>query len=149
MRSLRRSLTTRGAAFAGCGTVLVASGILLGQRDVTRIGVLLLALVAISLVLVRRHGLRLEVRRTAAPSRVAIDERAVVSVTVRNVESSTSPVVMAEESIDYALGDRPALRHPGAAAGHLAGRRSTPSARTPAASTGSARWRSASATRSA
>ncbi|WP_377641909.1 DUF58 domain-containing protein [Oryzobacter terrae] len=107
MRQLRRSLTTRGAAFAGCGLVLVASGILLGQRDVTRIGVLLLALVAISLVLVRRHGLRLEVRRTAAPSRVAIDERAVVSVTVRNVESSTSPVVMAEESIDYALGDRP------------------------------------------
>jgi uncharacterized protein (DUF58 family) len=107
VRSLRRSLTTRGAAFAGCGTVLVASGVLLGQRDVTRIGVLLLALVAISLVLVRRHGLRLEVRRTAAPSRVAIDERAVVSVTVRNVEASTSPVVMAEESIDYALGDRP------------------------------------------
>ena len=35
MRQLRRSLTTRGAAFAGCGLVLVASGILLGQPDVT------------------------------------------------------------------------------------------------------------------
>ena len=107
MRQIRRSLTTRGAAFAGCGLVLVAAGVLLGQRDVTRIGVLLLALVAISLVLVRRHGLRLEVRRTASPARVAIDERAVVSVTVRNAEATTSPVVMAEESIDYALGDRP------------------------------------------
>ncbi len=107
MRQLRRSLTTRGAAFTACGLVLVSSGVLLGQRDVTRVGVLLLALVAISLVLVRRHGLRLEVRRTAAPSRVAIDERAVVSVTVRNAEAMTSPVVMAEESIDYALGDRP------------------------------------------
>ena len=107
MRQLRRSLTTRGAAFAGCGLVLVASGILLGQPDVTRIGVLLLALTAIALVLVRQHGLRLEVVRTARPARVAIDERATVTVRIRNPESTVSPVVMAEESIDYALGDRP------------------------------------------
>ena len=107
MRALRRSLTTRGAAFAGCGLVLVASGILLGQHDVTRIGVLLLVLTVIAFVLVRRHGLRLDVVRTAAPARVAIDERSVVTVRIRNTESSISPVVMAEESIDYALGDRP------------------------------------------
>ena len=107
MRQLRRSLTTRGAAFAGCGLVLVASGILLGQPDVTRIGVLLLALTAIALVLVRQHGLRLEVVRTARPARVAIDERSTVTVRIRNPESTVSPVVMAEESIDYALGDRP------------------------------------------
>ena len=79
MRTLRRSLTTRGAAFAGCGIVLVASGILLGQPDVTRIGVLLLALTAIALVLVRRHGLRLEVaarrRRRASPSTSARSSR--------------------------------------------------------------------------
>ena len=84
MRQLRRSLTTRGSAFAGCGLVLVASGILLGQHDVTRVGVLLLALTVISLVLVRRHGLRLDVARTAAPARVAIDERSVVTVRIRN-----------------------------------------------------------------
>ncbi len=107
MTQLRRSLTTRGAAFAGCGLVLVASGILLGQHDVTRIGVLLLALTAIALVLVRQHGLQLEVVRTANPARVAIDERAVVTVRIRNTEATMSPVVMAEESIDYALGDRP------------------------------------------
>ena len=107
MRQLRRSLTTRGAAFAGSGVVLVAAGILLGQHDVTRVGILLLALTAIALVLVRRHGLHLDVVRTASPSRVAIDERAVVTVRIRNVEPTPSPVVMAEESIDYALGDRP------------------------------------------
>jgi uncharacterized protein (DUF58 family) len=107
VRQIRRSLTTRGAAFAGCGVVLVLSGIVLGQHDVTRVGVLLLALTLIALVLVRQHGLDLEVVRTASPSRVAIDERAVVSVRIRNAESTVSPVVMAEESIDYALGDRP------------------------------------------
>ena len=107
MHQLRRSLTTRGASFAGCGVVLVAAGILLGQHDVTRVGILLLALTVIALVLVRRHGLHLDVVRTATPSRVAIDERAVVTVRIRNIESTPSPVVMAEESIDYALGDRP------------------------------------------
>ena len=107
MHQLRRSLTTRGASFAGCGAVLVAAGILLGQHDVTRVGILLLALTVIALVLVRRHGLHLDVVRTATPSRVAIDERAVVTVRIRNIESAPSPVVMAEESIDYALGDRP------------------------------------------
>lgn len=107
MHQLRRSLTTRGSAFAGCGLVLLASGVLLGQHDVTRIGILLLALTGISLVLVRRHGLSLDVVRTAAPSRIAVDERSVITVRIRNNETSTSPVVMAEESIDYALGDRP------------------------------------------
>ena len=107
MHQLKRSLTTRGASFAGCGVVLVAAGILLGQHDVTRVGILLLALTAIALVLVRRHGLHLDVVRTATPSRVAIDERAVVTVRIRNIEPAPSPVVMAEESIDYALGDRP------------------------------------------
>jgi uncharacterized protein (DUF58 family) len=56
---------------------------------------------------VRRHGLHLDVVRVATPSRVAIDERAVVTVRIRNIEPTPSPVVMAEESIDYALGDRP------------------------------------------
>jgi uncharacterized protein (DUF58 family) len=107
VHQLRRSLTTRGASFAGCGVVLVAAGILLGQHDVTRVGILLLALTVIALVLVRRHGLHLDVVRTATPSRVAIDERAVVTVRIRNIEPAPSPVVMAEESIDYALGDRP------------------------------------------
>ncbi|KRE61540.1 DUF58 domain-containing protein [Nostocoides sp. Soil756] len=107
MRALQRTLTTRGAAFAGCGLVLVAAGILLGQTDITRVGVLLLALTGISLFLTRRHGLRLEVSRTVAPGRVAIDQRSLVSVRVRNLETSPTPVLMAEESIDYALGDRP------------------------------------------
>ncbi|HWO49994.1 MAG TPA: DUF58 domain-containing protein [Ornithinibacter sp.] len=107
MHQLRRSLTTRGAAFAGAGLVLVSAGVLLGQHDVTRVGILLLALTTIALVLVRRHGLHLDVVRTATPARVAIDERAVVTVRIRNVEPTPSPVVMAEESIDYALGDRP------------------------------------------
>ena len=54
MDLLRRTLTTRGASFLGCGTVLVAAGVLLGQHDVTRIGVLLLALTVVVLVAATR-----------------------------------------------------------------------------------------------
>ena len=112
MPRLRRSLTTRGMAFAGCGAVLVAAGVLLGQRDLTRVGILLLALTVIGVLLVARHGLRLDVSRSASPARVAIGERAVVTVRVTNAEASVSPVLMAEESLDYALGDRPRFVFP-------------------------------------
>jgi len=117
VRRLTRSLTTRGSAFATSGVLLVLSGVLLGQPDVTRVGVLVLVLVAIALVLVQRHGLRLEVRRAVHPARTAIDERSVVTVSVRNAEGGPSPVVMAEESIDYALGDRPRFVIPALRAG--------------------------------
>ena len=48
---------------------------------------------------------------------MAIDERSVVTVTLRNAETSPSPVVMAEESLDYALGDRPRFVVPSLRAG--------------------------------
>jgi uncharacterized protein (DUF58 family) len=85
----------------------VAAGVLLGQPDVTRVGILLLTSTALALMLVRRHGLRLEVERGVSPVRVAVDERSVVTVRIRNGEATASPVIMAEESIDYALGDPP------------------------------------------
>ena len=107
MPSLRRTLTTRGSAFAASGVLLATAGILLGQPDLTRVGVLLIALVGIALVLVRRHGLALQVRRAVSPARVAIDEQSIVTLTIRNGETGPSPVVMAEDSLDYALGDRP------------------------------------------
>ncbi|MGL4744159.1 MAG: DUF58 domain-containing protein [Dermatophilaceae bacterium] len=104
MGDLGRSLTARGTAFSGCGVVLVVTGVLLGQRDVTRAGVLLLALVTLALVLVRRHRLRLEVRRLASPARVPVDRPSVVTVEIRNAEPSSSPALLAEDAVDDALG---------------------------------------------
>lgn len=107
MRELRNILTTRGTGFLSAGTVLALCGILLGHRDLTRIGLLLLVLLAVSTMLGRRHGLQLDVERSASPARVSVDEPATVSLTVRNLEKVRSPVVLAEEQLDYALGDRP------------------------------------------
>ena len=55
----------------------------------------------------RRHDLRFALDRTPRPGRVQVDEPATVTVTIENAGPSTSPLLMAEEQLDYALGDRP------------------------------------------
>jgi uncharacterized protein (DUF58 family) len=117
MRRFRDSLTTRGAAFLASGIVLVLAGFALGQQDLSRIGIALCALPVLAGLLGRRHDLSLAVTREARPSRVTIDELAVVQMTISNPSLSRSPVLFAEEHLDYALGDRPRFVLPSLATG--------------------------------
>ena len=107
MRRLRDLLTTRGRAFVSAGITLGLCGVGLGFSDLTRIGVLLIALPLLSALLMRRHDLRFALDRTARPGRVQVDEPSTVTLTIENAGPSTSPLIMAEEQLDYALGDRP------------------------------------------
>lgn len=107
MRRFRESLTTRGAAFLASGIVLVLSGLALGQHDLSRIGTALCALPLLAGLMGRRHDLLLDVEREARPSRVTIDEPAVVRVVIANPSMTRSPILLAEEHLDYSLGDRP------------------------------------------
>lgn len=107
MRRFRDSLTTRGAAFLASGIVLVLAGLALGQHDLSRIGTALMALPILSGLLGRRHDLTLVVEREARPSRVTIDAPAIVQMTISNQAQMRSPVLFAEEHLDYSLGDRP------------------------------------------
>jgi uncharacterized protein (DUF58 family) len=107
VRRLRDLLTTRGRAFVAAGVTLVLCGIGLGFTDLTRIGVLLVALPLLSGALMRRHDLRFSLERTAVPGRVQVNEPAVVTLGIENAGAAASPLLMAEEQLDYALGDRP------------------------------------------
>ena len=107
MRRLRDLLTTRGRAFVAAGITLVLCGIGLGFTDLTRIGVLLVGLPLLSGALMRRHDLRFSLERTAVPGRVQVDEAALVTLGIENAGGAASPLLMAEEQLDYALGDRP------------------------------------------
>jgi uncharacterized protein (DUF58 family) len=107
VRRLRDLLTTRGRAFVAAGLTLVLCGTGLGFTDLTRIGVLLVALPLLSGVLMRRHELRFSLERTAVPSRVQVDETSIVTLGIENAGVAASPLLMAEEQLDYALGDRP------------------------------------------
>lgn len=107
MRSLRSLLTTRGRAFVGAGATLAVSGVIFGFRDLTRFGVLLIALPLLSALLVRTRRTRLRIDRRSAPERVEVGTEAHIALTFENVSSSTTPTFLAEERLGYVLGDRP------------------------------------------
>lgn len=117
MSRSRHSLTSRGSAFLSAGVVLLLAGLLLGLHDLSRIGALLLAALALAALLARRHRLTFEVSRSTAPPRVSVDERAVVTLRIANRERRRSPLVLAEEHLGYALGDRPRFLLPPLGAG--------------------------------
>ncbi len=100
-------LTQRGAAFVTSGVILLAAGVLLGQPDLTRIGVLLLALIAMVLTLAAVRPTAFQVQRSVAPGRISVDELARVRVTLSNESARSTAFALAEETLDPVLGDRP------------------------------------------
>lgn len=107
MASLRNLLTTRGRAFVGAGATLAVSGVFFGFRDLTRFGVLLVALPFLSALLVRSRRTRLRIERHVSPERISVGQVARVMLSFENVSTTATPVFLAEERLDYVLGDRP------------------------------------------
>ncbi|GAA5161632.1 DUF58 domain-containing protein [Ornithinimicrobium tianjinense] len=100
-------LTTRGKVFAVLGVVVVVTGILIGFPDVTRIGLVLVALPVLALLFMPRRAPKIRVLREVDPVRLSPDERGTVEVRFTNVSGRRTAVYLAEEHIDYRLGDRP------------------------------------------
>lgn len=107
MRSLRSVLTTRGRAFVGAGVTLGLAGVIFGFRDLTRFGVLLVALPFVCAVLVRTRRTRMRIERHTSPERISVGQDAHVALSFENVSTTTTPLFLAEERLDYVLGDRP------------------------------------------
>ncbi|MEO7130156.1 MAG: DUF58 domain-containing protein [Dermatophilaceae bacterium] len=107
MGRLRSLLTTRGRAFIGAGATLAVSGVIFGFQDLTRFGVLLIALPILSALLVRTRATRLRIDRRTSPERIEAGGDAQIALTFENVSPATTPVFLAEERLDYVLGDRP------------------------------------------
>ena len=107
MASFFGSLTTRGRFFIALGVVLVSCGVGLGMHDLSRIGLLLLVLPVATLLVTRRHPMTFGVSRRPVPGRVQVDESSIVELSIVNPSRTRSPVVAAEECLDYSLGDRP------------------------------------------
>lgn len=113
----RGQLTRRGHAFAFLGLLVVATGILLGYPDATRIGVLLLLLPLIAMIWISRRLPHIRVARSVEPARLGSEERGRVTVDLTNTGSRRTMSYLAEEQFHYALGDRPRFvlpaLHPG------------------------------------
>jgi uncharacterized protein (DUF58 family) len=101
-----RALTTRGRAFVAGGLTACACGIVLGERDMVRIGVLVVLLPLITVVFIARSGHRLHLTRTVTPTQIEVDQVAHVRLDLTNLGPRTG-LLLVEEQVPWALGQRP------------------------------------------
>lgn len=100
-------LTTRGRAFLAAGAAAAACAVLLGQRDLLRVAVLLVALPLASVLLVARARHRIQLARTVTPARVPAGRTASVRLELTNLARLPTGVLLAEDHVPYVLGSRP------------------------------------------
>ncbi|MDP9444176.1 MAG: DUF58 domain-containing protein [Actinomycetota bacterium] len=107
MREALAALTTRGRAFLAAGVTCLVCSVVLGQKDLLRIGVLVLLLPLITVVMVGRARYRLSCQRSIEPSRVPAGQPAQVTLTLHNTGRMPSSALMLEDQVPYMLGARP------------------------------------------
>ncbi|ABK52772.1 protein of unknown function DUF58 [Acidothermus cellulolyticus 11B] len=107
MRAALAGLTTRGRSFLAAGIAASLCGLVLGERDLLRVGVLLLALPLVAAGMVARARYRLACSRRIEPPRVPVGEPARVVLRIENLSRLRSSVLLAEDRLPYALGGRP------------------------------------------
>lgn len=100
-------LTTRGRSFLAAGAAAAACSVVLGQRDLLRVAVLLVALPLASVLLVARARHRIELTRTVTPARVPAGHAASVRLDMANLSRLPTGVLLAEDQVPYVLGARP------------------------------------------
>jgi uncharacterized protein (DUF58 family) len=117
MRRLLGALTVRGRSFAAAGVAAIACGLLIPEPDLVRIGVLLLALPLLSAFGASRARYRLSCVRSLSPARLPVGQTAVVTVKLTNVSRLRTGLLLAEDTVPYALGSRPRFILEGISAG--------------------------------
>ncbi len=123
MREAIASLTTRGRAFAAAGLAAAACAVVLGQADLLRVGVLLLALPLVAAYSVGRTRYKLASGRRIEPARVEAGQDARVVLRLENVSRLPTGLLLLEDSVPRALGAVGAVRtRPGGVAGAPRGR---------------------------
>jgi uncharacterized protein (DUF58 family) len=104
---IRDVLTIRGHAFVAAGVTLLVCGLLLGFTDITRVGVLLGVLPLLAGISARRRDFGVVLVRTVHPARLEVGQSARVQLVLQNTSSRRTHLQLAEERVEYAMGDRP------------------------------------------
>ncbi|MFN8158045.1 MAG: DUF58 domain-containing protein [Candidatus Nanopelagicales bacterium] len=104
MTTLLDRLTRRGRAVLALGAGGIVVSLVLGQRDLLRVGVLLVALPLLAALLVSRTRYRLASARGLRPNRVSVDQPATSVVRVQNVSRLPSGLLLVEDSVPWQLG---------------------------------------------
>jgi uncharacterized protein (DUF58 family) len=104
VRTALKQLTKRGRFLLALGVIGVVVSLFLGQRDLLRFGVLLVALPLLSAALVSRTRYRLASARGMRPTRVAVDQPATSVVRIENVSRLPSGLLLVEDAVPWQLG---------------------------------------------
>src|SRR4051794_7171364 len=97
----------RGRSFLAAGLTAVLCALVLDQRDLLRVGILLVALPVGALVATSRYRYRLALKRTISPARVVAGTTARVRLELENLTRLSTRVLLAEDRVPYALGPSP------------------------------------------
>lgn len=98
------ALTTRGRSFVAAGLTAIVCSIVLGERDLLRAGVLVLALPLLSALAVSRTRYRLACTRRLDPSRLPVGHEAHVDLRLENVSRLPAGLLLVADRVPYALG---------------------------------------------
>jgi uncharacterized protein (DUF58 family) len=117
MRSLLSALTTRGRSFVAAGVAAAACGLLIPEPDLLRVGALLIVLPLLSVFGASRARYRLSCSRRILPARVTAGQPAELTIRLANVSRLRTGLLLAEDTLPYALGNRPRFVLDGIGAG--------------------------------
>jgi uncharacterized protein (DUF58 family) len=107
VRAALSTLTTRGRAFLSAGVTSSLCALVLAQKDLLRVGLLLMALPVITAVLAHRARYLLSSSRSIVPPRVEVGQTAQVTLQVENPGRLATGLMLLEDSVPYVLGSRP------------------------------------------
>ncbi len=107
MRSLLAGFTIRGTSFLAAGGAAALAGLLLGERDLFSVGALLIALPLLAALAASRARYRLSCVRSITPPRTPAGQTARVTLRLENVSRLPTGLLLAEDTVPYALGTRP------------------------------------------
>src|ERR1700727_326980 len=102
MRRLLGALTVRGRSFVAAGAAAVICGLLIPEPDLLRIGAPLLSAFGSG-----RARYRLSCVRQLTPSRLPAGQSAALTIRLINVSRLRTGLLLAEDTVPYALGSRP------------------------------------------
>jgi uncharacterized protein (DUF58 family) len=107
MRKAWALLTIRGRVFVIVGLAAVLTSMLAGQRDVMRLGLLLLALPVVAAVLVSRARLRMSCERSVEPAQVPLGSPMRGRITLGQDGRLPAGILMLEDAVPSELGPHP------------------------------------------
>ncbi len=104
-----QGLTVRGKGLLVVGVSLALLSLLLGEKDLLRVGLLAGLLPLLAAAVLARTRYRLIATRVLDPVRVEVGQTARVTLRLRNASRVPTGTMMLEDSLPYSLGERPRL----------------------------------------